>query len=316
MGTKVVLVAPSKARKSFLLLQMAIALAAGLARFLNWPIPQTRTVLVVNLEITGGHFHRRLVRMLTALGVSPEQIGDRLLILNARGIDGETIKSKLAAIVAEHKVEVVIIDPVYKLIPGDESKQEIIKELLRFFDGLCTQTECCLFYCHHAGKGEAGDRLAIDRASGSGVLARDFDTMFTLTQHIEDNLVVVEQIARSYPPKDAFCIRWDDAGCFVTQEGVAPVVRNSFNRNRSGRVNGKTLTEDDAMQTVEAGPLQAKAMIEALRQRGFTARAAEAMRDKLVKDGRLYTFEPRTYPRKVYYGTVGQIDEIERMKPS
>ena len=41
------------------------------------------------------------------------------------------------------------------------------------FDKICTETCCSAIYCHHHSKGSQGMKKAIDRASGSGVFARD-----------------------------------------------------------------------------------------------------------------------------------------------
>ena len=63
--------------------------------------------------------------------------------------------------------------------------------------------------------------MAVDRASGTGVMARDFDWMASLCHHKdhkENGLLVCEQIARSYPPKDAFSLGWDDSGYFVASD--------------------------------------------------------------------------------------------------
>jgi len=49
----------------------------------------------------------------------------------------------------------------------------------------------------------------MDRIGGSGVFARDPDTILTLTRHQEDNAFTVEPILRNHPPISPFVIRWD-----------------------------------------------------------------------------------------------------------
>ncbi|MCX6993046.1 MAG: AAA family ATPase [Kiritimatiellaeota bacterium] len=313
LGTKTVIVAPSKLRKSFFLLQAAVSLAAGLPQFLAWDIPKPRRVLFWNLEITPAHFHKRLLRMLRALNLTPADLGDRLLILNTRGMDTtEAGLPQLVGIIKKFAVDVVMVDPIYKLITGDESKQEEIKYLLRGLDRLCTETGAAVVYSHHTGKGFSGDRQAIDRASGSGVLARDFDCQIGLVPHIEDGLMVVEQIARSYPPRDAFCIGWDnDRGCFAVEDGVKPVIQTSRNRNMSGRV-GPTLADEDALAVVAGKPLPSNLFKAALRQLGFTERGAREAQARLLEADQLAELQTPTFPRRIMIGTPEGIEKLRQ----
>ncbi len=312
MGTKIIIVAPSKARKSFFLLQAAVSLAAGLPQFLAWDIPKPRRVFFWNLELPQKHFHKRLLQMLRALNLTPTDLGDRLWILNTRSIDlTELGLPQLAEIVKNLAVDVAVIDPIYKLIPGDESKQEEVKTLLHGLDRLCTESGAAVLYSHHCGKGMAGDKQAIDRASGSGVLARDFDCQIGFVHHKDEvDTFVCEQIARSYPPKNAFCIGWDNArGCFNVMDGVDPVIQTSKNQNMFGRV-GPALTDEDALAVVSEKPLPSVMFREELRRRGFTERAAREIRVRLLEKGRLAEMRTRDFPQKVYVGTPEGINKL------
>jgi len=50
------------------------------------------------------------------------------------------------------------------------------------FDRICTETGCSVIYCHHHSKGSQGGKKAIDRASGSGVFARDPDAQLDMIE--------------------------------------------------------------------------------------------------------------------------------------
>ena len=49
------------------------------------------------------------------------------------------------------------------------------------FDKVCTELGCAVIYCHHHSKGGQGGKKSMDRASGSGVFARDPDALLDLT---------------------------------------------------------------------------------------------------------------------------------------
>jgi hypothetical protein len=50
------------------------------------------------------------------------------------------------------------------------------------FDKICNETGCAAIYCHHHSKGSQGFKRAMDRASGSGVFARDPDAQLDMIQ--------------------------------------------------------------------------------------------------------------------------------------
>jgi hypothetical protein len=310
LNTKTCITGPSKARKSFFLLQLAVSVAGGLHSFLDWKIEQHRIVLYANLEIPEAHFQRRLRRMAKAMGVEPAQLKGRLHIMNARGKSGSSVLTRIQAEAKRIGAEVIIIDPVYKLIPGDESKQENVKALLSTMDRICNATNAALVYVHHGTKGEQGDRLTIDRAAGSGVLARDVDCLISLANHVTDGLLVVEQIARSYAPKEAFSIRWDtEADCFLTEAGTPPTVRTSFNRRRTGV--GTTITDEDAVRLVSVKPLTSGQFDDALETLGLSRDAARRMKARLVDAGTVKQHKSKTWPTSTYYGIPAGIEKLK-----
>ena len=67
----------------------------------------------------------------------------------------------------------VIIDPIYKVITGDENSADQMAHFCNQFDKICTELGCAVIYCHHHSKGNQGFKKSMDRASGSGVFARD-----------------------------------------------------------------------------------------------------------------------------------------------
>ena len=50
------------------------------------------------------------------------------------------------------------------------------------FDKICNETGCSTIYCHHHSKGAQGAKRAMDRASGSGVFARDPDAQLDMIE--------------------------------------------------------------------------------------------------------------------------------------
>ena len=78
--------------------------------------------------------------------------------------------------------DAVILDPIYKVITGDENNASDMGAFCNQFDKICSETGCSAIYCHHHSKGVQGAKRAMDRASGSGVFARDPDAQLDMIQ--------------------------------------------------------------------------------------------------------------------------------------
>jgi hypothetical protein len=209
-GDKMAILASSKLRKSFFFGQLAIALAAH-PKFLGWIIPKNRRVLFCQFEIRDHHCHRRIRNMARAMGISAAHLGDRLMIINGRGLGlaGKDGLGKIMAAIGDFKPEVIMIDPLYKFSEGVENAAEDFKKLLNAFDELAEQTGAAIIYVHHDTKGSPGDKDIRDRGAGSNVLGRDYDACVTLTAHASDpDATVVEVLLRNYPPQAMFTIVW------------------------------------------------------------------------------------------------------------
>ena len=76
----------------------------------------------------------------------------------------------------------VILDPIYKVITGDENSADQMAKFCNQFDLVCRALDCAVIYCHHHSKGAQGGKRSMDRASGSGVFARDPDAMLDMTE--------------------------------------------------------------------------------------------------------------------------------------
>lgn len=76
---------------------------------------------------------------------------------------------------------VVIIDPIYKVLVGDENSASDMGAFCNQFDLVCAELGCSVVYCHHHSKGYQGAKHSVDRMSGSGVFARDPDAILDMT---------------------------------------------------------------------------------------------------------------------------------------
>ena len=76
----------------------------------------------------------------------------------------------------------IILDPIYKVITGDENAADQMAKFCNNFDKIATELDCAVIYCHHHSKGQQGQKRSMDRASGSGVFARDPDALIDMLE--------------------------------------------------------------------------------------------------------------------------------------
>ena len=181
MGHKMLISGPSKAGKSFLLMELCIAIAEGIF-WLGFQCRKGR-VLYINLEIDPASAIDRFLKIYRAMGI-PMNHAEDIVIWNLRGhaepLD-RLVPKLIRRIQGEH-YDAVVLDPIYKVITGDENSASDMGAFCNQFDKICTAAGCAAIYCHHHSKGAQGMKKAMDRASGSGVFARDPDAQLDIIE--------------------------------------------------------------------------------------------------------------------------------------
>ena len=180
-GHKMLLAGPSKAGKSFSLIQLCIGIAEG-THWMGFPCAQGK-VLYVNLELDRASCIHRFADVYAALGLQPGNARN-IQIWNLRGksVPMDQLAPKLIRRALKGGFLAVVIDPIYKVITGDENSADQMARFCNQFDKVCAELGCAVIYCHHHSKGAQGGKRSMDRASGSGVFARDPDALLDMIQ--------------------------------------------------------------------------------------------------------------------------------------
>ena len=181
---KMLVVGPSKAGKSFLMVELGIAVAEGWEWF-GHQCSKGR-VLIVNFEIQRPSMMRRIQDVWERMAESHEggiTAKRNLDVWNLRGHSAplDKITPNLVRQAANGAYDLIIIDPIYKVLTGDENSASDMARFCNEFDVISEQLGCTVVYCHHHAKGDAGRRAAMDRASGSGVFTRDPDAFLDMS---------------------------------------------------------------------------------------------------------------------------------------
>jgi hypothetical protein len=183
-GEKMVVGGPSKARKTWLLMNLAVSVASGT----DWIGFSTRKarLLFVNFELSEPTFKSRLTQIAKTKGLDPKTALDRLDVLHLRGFkadDPGVIIDKIIEQARFRKYGAIILDPTYKMLGSrEENNAKDMNQLMSDYDRLSKTLNVAVVFVAHFPKGNMSKREAIDRISGSSVFARDPDSILIMSK--------------------------------------------------------------------------------------------------------------------------------------
>ena len=202
-GSKMSLGGSSKSNKTWSLMDMALSVATG-SRW--WNIPTVRAkVAYIDLELEEWAFTERVHQILKARALDPER--GQFQFINLRGKLSEWSGFSRSL---PDDLGLIVLDPIYKLMAGlDENKAGDIASIMGDIEALSVRTGAAVVFGAHYSKGNQAGKQSIDRVSGSGVFARDPDSIISLTAHEEEGCFTVEPVLRYFPPCAPFAMRWN-----------------------------------------------------------------------------------------------------------
>jgi len=197
-GCKMIISGSSKAGKTWSLINLAIAASSGLP-WLGMPVKQSK-VLYLDFELKKFFGTDRIKRVAKATFNGEIKPNHHLDYWPLRGHRAELL-DLLTKIRAERReYDLIILDPYYKLATGiDENDAKAVGEIVNLIEDFSEETGAAIVFAHHFSKGNKSETDHIDRASGSGVFARDPDAILTLTSHEEEEHLVLETTSRNCP---------------------------------------------------------------------------------------------------------------------
>jgi hypothetical protein len=207
-GDKVLLGAESKAGKTWYLIQKMLCIAAGIP-FLGHSTTRG-VVLYVNFELAPWAFAKRVKLVAESLGLLDGQGRWRgappdFLVWNLRGVPGGYDIENLVT-VAEERIKrrgldlaAVALDPLYKSYGGRaENDAGDMAQVFETIERFGHRLGAAVFIAAHFAKGDSAGKAQIDRISGSGVMARDPDSILTLSKFKDaDNCYIFEATLRN-----------------------------------------------------------------------------------------------------------------------
>lgn len=206
-GHKMILSGPSKAGKSFTLMELCVCIAEGMKWFGNRC--EKGKVMYINMEIDRRSCINRFKKICAALPYDIKN-PDNIAIWSLRGhsMPLTQLANKIIE-TAQRDYVAIVIDPLYKVIEGDENSNSDVGRMVGNFDRISEATGASVIYAHHFAKGTSGDKDIIDRAAGAGTFARDPDAIVTMTQIDQigpngETAWRVDYVLREFPNKEPY----------------------------------------------------------------------------------------------------------------
>lgn len=197
-GCKMIISGSSKAGKTWSLINLAIAASNGMP-WLGMPVKQSK-VLYLDFELKKYFGTDRIKRVAKAMFKGEIPNNYYLDYWPLRGHRAELLDLLTKIRVERRNYDLIILDPFYKLGGEyDENDAGTIKRIVNLIEDFSEETGAAIVFAHHFSKGNKAETDHIDRASGSGVFARDPDAILTLTAHEEEEHLILETTSRNCP---------------------------------------------------------------------------------------------------------------------
>lgn len=162
-GAVGMIVAPAKAKKSMLALNLAFSLISK-KPFLGLPVSEeAEKIIYVNLELTKKALAVRLKMMNDFYQATPKQLSNIAFISSDEFCNSESLVNTktqkvnqapfeaLAQEAKKWKATTIIIDPLYYVV-GEENDNVLMTAVLREFGKLRTDLNASIIVVHHTGK--------------------------------------------------------------------------------------------------------------------------------------------------------------------
>lgn len=213
------LTAPAKAGKSFLAMNLALALCSG-KDFLGFKTRKSR-VLYLQTEIGDLPLQERFKSLVGAFQTNAEDMAN-LFICNARiKIDKPEGLNQLRQLTKQARPDVIILDPLYTLHNSDESSASAMGSMLSALKALLIELNIACFLIHHQGKQYEGKSSStVHKARGSSAFGDVPDGLLSLADK-ENGLASLEVVLRNYKPPGTLYLKKTENMVFERVHGTS-----------------------------------------------------------------------------------------------
>jgi RecA-family ATPase len=209
-----------KCCKSFLALDIAVAVAAGTPCLRRFAVKRSGRVLIYPAEDAAHIVRRRLEGICAAAGVSLAELDVQVITAPSLRLDLEADRARLDETIARLKPRLLILDPFVRLHRIDENVSGEVAPLLAFLRELQRRHELAVALVHHARKG-AGAARAGQALRGSSEFHAWGDSNLYLRRDSNDRLTLTVE-HRAAAAMAALTLELTQRGEALALEPISP----------------------------------------------------------------------------------------------
>ena len=183
-----------KCGKSFLALDLAVAVASSTPCLRHFPTRQSGAVLLYAAEDAWHIVRERLVGIACAAGVNFESLAIYVITVPTLRLDRSEHQQALQATVAQLQPKLLVLDPFVRLHAIDENVAGEVAPLLAYLRSLQRHYHTAVALVHHARKGAAHERGG-QALRGSSELHAWGDSNLYLRRHSQNLYLNIEHRA-------------------------------------------------------------------------------------------------------------------------
>jgi hypothetical protein len=199
-----------KCFKSFLSLDMAVAVASGTPCLGRFGVPRPGRVLLYPAEDALHVVRQRLDGLCQSRGVALESLDVQVITTPSVRLDQAKDREHLAQAVDDLKPRLLVLDPFVRLHRVDENASGDVAPMLAFLRQLQRNHGVAVVVVHHARKGGAMLRAG-QALRGSSEFHAWGDSNLYLRRHKDQLTLTAEHRAAATPPPLDLALKADDA---------------------------------------------------------------------------------------------------------
>ncbi|MBU0754323.1 MAG: AAA family ATPase [Candidatus Eisenbacteria bacterium] len=183
-----------KCCKSFLALDMAVAVATGTPCLRHFPVPQMGRVLLFAAEDAQHIVRRRLESIARAAEVCFEKLDIQVITTPTLRLDVKSDRQRLTETIQSVRPKLLVLDPFVRLHRIDENAAAEVAPLLGYLRELQRRFHIAILLVHHAKKGASHARAG-QALRGSSEIHAWGDSNLYLRRKNDDLLLTIEHRA-------------------------------------------------------------------------------------------------------------------------
>ena len=276
--------------KSLTAMNLAIAVATGREKFLDYNVTKHGKVIYLNNELHFEDFYMRFKKMVTKL--RPDEVAKiENFIVPETMPTLEDIWLQLTKVIEEHQPVMVVLDCLYWAHDKEENDSTEMKALMRRLVELRERFNTVILVLHHTKKGTRNETMHNDNMRGSSVFGGASDTVLMFKRSaIDETKRLLKPTKLRHGNDDSRKVRLleiEPTTLWLTDLGEAdenehlPNIHASTRPKAEEKIDWVTLFGDDSV-------LQRKDIIDRAEKYGVSGSTVDRLLRNALKDGDLF----------------------------